>query len=338
MRECILIRVIATLPLVVALWCGSPPELRDPFFDESAKEAFRETLKQSTLGRHDAAESFARNWSGAKTPEGRILVAVAGLSRFADLHDPAALERARSALSDALERLDGRTAPRERFLLSLVYSQDSYLASLEGRNLTSAYSGRKAANLCQALQSEGFDTPDLKGIVGGYMFWKAQSLGPLRFAMGGDTRDMGLEWTRSAAASLSPFQEAYRTSLMWIYFERKEYAQGLAMARTGLAFCPGNRLYRQAEGDMLFRLGRFQEALEVYRSSWREYVGLETIPANRLAAAGNLARIHIQLGHADSAKAWLDTLDADRYKTAKKWLPPSLIRELVPVRKDLGRD
>lgn len=330
--------VIASLQLVAALWFGSVPELRDPLFDESAKTAFRETLRLSTLGRHDAAESYARTWSGAKTPEGRILVAVAGLSRFADLHDPAALERARTALADALQRLDGRATPRERFLLSLVHSQDSYLASLEGRNLTSAFSGRKAANLCQSLQSEGFDTPDLKGIVGGYLFWKAQSLGALRFALGGDTRNKGLEWTRSAAASLSPFQEAYRTSLMWIHFERKEFAQGLSLARTGLIFCPGNRLYRQAEGDMLFRLKRYQEALETYRASWAEYAGVESIPANRLAAAGNLARIHLALGRSDSAKAWLDTLDAYRYLGARKWIPPSLVRELVPVRKELGRD
>jgi tetratricopeptide (TPR) repeat protein len=222
--------------------------------------------------------------------------------------------------------------------LSLAYSQDSYLASLEGRNLTSALSARKAANLCQALMAEGFDTPDLKGIVGGYLFWKAQSLGPLRFALGGDTRAQGLDWTRSAAASQSPFQEAYRTSLMWIYFERKAFDQGLSLARTGLVFCPGNRLYRQAEGDMLFRLNRLQEALETYRSSWVDYAGLETIPANRLAAAGNLARIHLAMRHTDSAKAWLDTLDALRYSKVRKWLPPSLVRELVPVRKELGRD
>jgi hypothetical protein len=125
---------------------------------------------------------------------------------------------------------------------------------------------------------------------------------------------------------------------MWIYFERKDFAQGLVLARTGQVFCPGNRLYRQAEGDMLFRMARYQEALEVYRSSWREYAGLETIPANRLAAAGNLVRIHLALGHSDSANAWLDTLDAYRYANARKWLPPSLIRELVPVRKELGRN
>lgn len=333
-----MIHVLAALLLAVALRGASASALSDPLFDENAKEAFRETLKLSTLGRHEAAERFARSWPGARAPEGRILVAVAGLSRFADLHDPAALERARSALSDAKGRLDGRESPRERFLLALVHSQEAFLASQEGRNLSSALEGRKAANLCQELIAEGFDTPDLKGIVGGYLFWKAQSLGALRFALGGDTRAQGMEWTRAAAASLSPFQEAYRTSLMWIHFERKEFAQGLALARTGLAFCPGNRLYRQAEGDMLFRLGRTQEALETYRTSWTEYAGLETIPANRLAAAGNLARIHLALHHPDSAKAWLDTLDAYRYAKVRKWLPPSLVRELVPVRKELGRD
>jgi hypothetical protein len=330
--------VIAALHLAALVWGSLVPASGDRLFDAAAKEAFRETMALSTLGRHDAAETAARTWPGTASPAGRILVAVAGLSRFADLHDPAALDRARAALSDATDRLEGRSSPRERFLLSLAYSQQSYLASLEGRQLGSALAGRKAANLCLALRSEGFDTPDLKGILGGYFFWKAQSLGALRFALGGDTRTKGLEWSIEAAASPGPFQEAYRTSLLWIRFERKEFDQGLALARAGLAACPGNRLYRQAEGDMLFRLNRFHEALEVYRVSWNEYTGLETIPANRLAAAGNLARIHLALQRPDSANAWLDTLDAPRYANVRAWLPPSLVRELAPVRRRLARD
>lgn len=330
-------RVITALLSATALWAGSLSALPDPLFDVLSKEAFRETLTRSSLGRHEEAEQFARSWSGAKTPEGRILVAVAGLSRFADLHDPAALERARGALSDALGKLEGSTSARDRFLLALVHSQEAFLAGLEGRNLSSALSGRKAANLCEKLLAEGFENPDLKGILGGYLFWKAQSLGPLRLALGGDTRAKGTEWTLAAATSSSPFQEAYRTSLMWIHFERGEFAQGLALARTGMAFSPGNRLYRQAEGDMLFRLHRFSESLAVYRTSWNEYAGLETIPANRLAAAGNLVRIHLALGRRDSARAWLDTLDAPRYTKARKWLPPSLVRELAPVRDQLGK-
>jgi hypothetical protein len=39
----------------------------------------------------------------------------------------------------------------------------------------------------------------------------------------------------------------------------------------------------------------------------------------------------------DSARAWLDTLDAPRYKKVRKWLPASLVRDLVPVRRELSR-
>jgi len=324
--------VIAALALIIALSART-----DSLLDESARKTFSDAMRASLTGHHDIAETSARTWERAKLPEGRILQAVVGMSRFSDPHETAALERARKALDESLNRLDGGKSVHDRYLLAIALSQDSYLASLEGRNLTAALSGRKAANLCQALMAEGWDSPDIKGILGGYLFWKSQSLGMFRSAFGGDTRDKGIEWTRQAAASDGPFQEAYRTSLMWIRFERKEFAQGLALARAGLAAVPGNRAYRQAEGDMLFRLGRFPEALETYRASWTEYVGLEQIPANRLSAAGNLARIHEALGRPDSARAWLDTLDAPRYLAVRKWLPPSLVRELEPVRKRLGR-
>ncbi len=327
-----MLSVIAALLLAALLSSQSEPLMGEP-----AKRAFADAMRLSSQGRHDEAERLARTWNGNQTPEGRVLQGVTALSRFADLHDPASLERARAALDLAVEKLEGGASARERFTLAMALSQQSFLASTEGRDLSAAMTGRKAALLCQGLMDQGFDSPDLRGILGGYFFWKAQSLGALRFAFGGDTRAKGLEWTRQAAASESPFREAYRISLMWIRFERKEFALGLALAREGLATYPGNRLYRQAEGDMLFRLGRHQEALDTYRTSWTEYAGVETIPANRLAAAGNLARIHHTMGRDDSASAWLDTLDAPRNARVGKWLPASLVRELSPVRKRLGR-
>lgn len=324
--------VIIALALRLALSASPDSLMSGPIAD-----AYSEAMRMSGLGRHDEAENIARSWSGAKHPEGRILQAVVALSRFSDLHEPASLERAKQALAESERLLSGKGSAHDRFFLAVQLSQQSYLATLEGRSLSAALSGRKAANLCQELVDQGYDSPDLRGILGGYLFWKAQSLGALRFAMGGDTRDRGVEWTRVAAASDGPFKEVYRTSLMWIRFERKEFAQGLALAKAGSSALPGNRIYRQAEGDMFFRLGRLQEALDTYRSSWSEYAGVEQIPANRLAAAGNLARIHFSLGHADSTRAWLDTLDAPRYVAVRKWLPPSLVRELEPVRKRLGR-
>lgn len=332
-----MIRVIAAFLLLLAFPAGpsnAPPA--HALLDGPTSKAYQEAMTASTLGRHQEAESLARTWSRARTPEGLVLQAVVSLSRFADLHDLPALERSRTSLDRARALLEGAASPHERFLLALTYSQDAFLAGLEGRNLSSALAGRKAANLCQDLLSEGFDSPDLRGIVGGYLFWKAQALGPMRFAMGGDTRDKGLLWTQSAAAVPGPFQEAYRTSLMWIHFERGEFDKGLALARAGLTACPGNRLYKQAEGDMLYRSGLFPPALESYRLSWTQYAGLEAIPANRMAAAGNLAKIHLSMGRADSARAWLDTLDAPRYLKTRRWLPPSLVHDLIPVRKRLA--
>lgn len=287
------------------------------------------------MGRHGAADTLARSQTWARTPEGLVLRATLALGEFEDLHPPERLARAELLLKQADAALAGDASRKGRWLAMLEHSQRSYLHALRGEEIQATMAGRRAAGLARGLVDDGLDDPDALGVLGGYQFWKAQTLGALRSVLGGDTRVSGLALTEKAAGSRSPLREVWRTSLLWIHFERKEFPLALEVARQGLADCPGNRIYRQAEGDVLFRMGRIDEALDRYRQSWKEYTGLETLPVNRQSAAGNLARIHFAAGRRDSAKAWLDTLDAPRYESARRWLPPSLVRELLPVRSAL---
>lgn len=323
---------VLTIRLALQLLAHGPT---DTLWIPSVLPAFQEASRQALSGRYRQADSVASTLERTMRREGSLLRATVDLSAFSDLHEPARLESARLRLANLEKDLAERTSARERFLAVLVLSQSSYLATLESRTLAAALSGRKAASLAQELVDEGYQNPELQGILGGYLFWKAQSLGPLASAFGGDTRVKGLEWTTKAASSASPYREIFRTSLLWMHFERKEFVTALAVAQEARAILPENRLLRQAEGDVMFRLDRLGEALELYRTSFLEYRGLEPLPANRIAAAGNLARIHEALGHADSARAWIDTVDASRYTKVRRWLPPSLVRELEPVRKRL---
>jgi hypothetical protein len=321
--------------LHLAGWLLLFAQTGDTLLGTRSIRVFEDASRLSLSGRHAEALRLATAWDRRSAPEGLLLAAGVDLAAFSDLHDPTRLESARASL-ERLAKIDRGRDPRSRLILALARSQQSYLASLEGRGISSALSGRSAASLAQELLDRGVDSPELKGVVGGYLFWKSQSLGSLGRALGGDDRAKGLAWTAQAAVSESPFQDAFRTSLLWIRFERGEYPEALRVARSALAEWPRNRLYRQAEGDVLFRMGRFQEALDVYRGSFREYAGLEILPVNRLAAAGNLARIHAAMGRMDSACAWLDTFDSPRYRSARRWLAPSLLEELGPVRRKLS--
>ncbi len=296
-----------------------------------------QATRLSSLGRHGAADTLARSQSWSRTPEGLVLRATIALGEYADIHEPERLARAQVLLSQADRALESDISPKGRWLAMLALSQESFLLSMKGSELQATLKGRKAAGVARALHQGGSTDPEVLGVLGSYLFWKAQVLGPLRTAFGGDTRSMGLSLTERAVAANSPLREVWRTSLLWIRFERKEYPLALKVAQDALAACPGNRLYRQAEGDILFRLGRLDDALERYRVSWHEYAGIETIPVNRQSAAGNLARIHFAAGRNDSARSWLDTLDAPRYAQARGLLPSSLVRELKPVRAALGR-
>jgi len=301
------------------------------------RAVWERATRLSATGAHGAADTLARSQPWSRQPEGLVLRATISLGSFADLHDPERLARADVLLRQAETALDDDESVRGRYLAMLALSQSSYLASLQGSDFAASLKGRSAAGIARDLVAAKADDPDVFGVAGGYLFWKAQALGPLRSAFGGDTRETGLAYTSRGAYSTSPLREIWRTSLLWMRFERKEFPLALKVVRDGLAQCPGNRLYRQAEGDVLFRMGRLDEALDRYRTSWIEYGGLEAIPVNRQSAAGNLARIHFAAGRADSARAWLDTLDASRYAAARKWLPPSLVRELKPVREALRK-
>ncbi|MCB9497237.1 MAG: hypothetical protein H6686_10180 [Fibrobacteria bacterium] len=301
------------------------------------EEVWGRATRLASLGRHGAADTLARSQTWSRAPEGLVLRATIALGEFADLHHPERVARARVLLDQAQADLETDTTRRGRWLMMLARSQESYLLSLQGKEFLATLEGRKSASIAKELLEEDPSDPDVQGVLGGYYFWKAQVLGPLRTVMGGDTRAEGLRLTREAISAGSPLREVWRTSLLWIRFERREYGAALKLVRQALDDCPGNRIYRQAEGDILFRLGKYDSALETYRASWNEYAGLEEIPVNRQAAAGNLARIHFAAGRQDSATAWLDTLDAPRYRNTVPWLPPSLVRELAPVRKALGR-
>ncbi|QQS05551.1 MAG: hypothetical protein IPK50_01345 [Fibrobacterota bacterium] len=331
-RDLCILPGVVIIRLALQLLASGPS---DTLWPASALPAFQAASRLSLSGHYAQADSVATALERTLRREGSLLHATVDLTAFSDLHESARLESARARLSSLDKELSDPKSARERFFAVLVLSQQSYLATLESSSLSAALSGRKAATLAQDLVDEGYQNSELQGILGGYWFWKAQTLGALAGAFGGDTRDKGLDWTTRAASSHSPYREVFRTSLLWMRFERKEYAAALGVVQAARATLPENRLLRQAEGDILFRQNRFAEALETYRTSFLEYRGLEPLPANRLAAAGNLARIHEAMGHADSARSWIDTVDAPRYAKVRKWLPPSLVRELEPVRKRL---
>jgi tetratricopeptide (TPR) repeat protein len=304
----------------------------EPLWHPSTASVFSQATSLCAKGSYDEAEAATLKLTGR---ERDLLQGVVALARFEDLHDPARLTQASQRIESAIAKLSEKTA-RERFLLALALTQKAVVAGKLGSNLSAAWSGRKAAQLCQALKDEGHASPDLDGILGGYFFWKAQSLGAARALLGGDTRAQGILMTQSAAASSSPFQEAYRTSLVWMRFEQSRYTEALQICQAALDLNPNNRIWRQARGDMLFRLGRNQEALEAYRASWNEYAGLEVLPVNRQSAAGNLGRIHLALGNSDSARKWIKVFDDPRQTPVRRWLPSSLVKEVAPVRKALS--
>ena len=304
----------------------------DALWPRGTEEVFRASARQCEAAQYAQAAQTAQQ---LPADERDLLLTVVALSRFEDLHDPALIRESRARIEALLERMPDESASQQ-FLKALALVQASVIYGKTGDNLKAALRGRKAAQLCQSLLDQGQRSPDLDGILGGYLFWKAQSLGMARSLFGGDTRARGIRLTESAASSDSPFRDAYRTSLVWIRFEQGKYGEALSICQKALGEMPNHHLWLQAKGDMLFRLGRLDEALATYRQSHSDLIGVEVLPVNLLSAAGNLGRIHYAAGRMDSARKWIQAFDAPAGKSARPWLPASLVREIQPLRKKLG--
>ena len=235
------------------------------------------------------------------------------LSRYDDLGDTLDLFRAQAFL-DTVQ-------VRAQFWECLRLFQLGFVRSELHANMSAALATRKAAKGFQE-----FDLLEARAFYAIYGYYMEGATAWVPFST--DKRAQMLSTLDSASLGTSVYWPVFSTSLAWMRFDRKEYAQGLAIAERSLARAPGHAVFTQLRGDMLYRLGKYAEAAKVYEQSAETYAVRAPNSVRWWSAAGNLVRIYHALGDKARMAAWQARFREPRFQAVKPWMPASLMQAL----------
>ncbi|NLB63422.1 MAG: hypothetical protein GX801_04865 [Fibrobacter sp.] len=124
------------------------------------------------------------------------------------------------------------------------------------------------------------------------------------------------------------FGSVIGSATVWMYFGRKEYDKALNLVDALLKKSPQNPAFLQMRADMLFRLEEYDAAAEIYEKSATYYERKAPKSLRWWCAAGNLARIYQENDKKELSQRWIDHFSSPEFQKIKKWMPPSLMKDL----------
>lgn len=113
------------------------------------------------------------------------------------------------------------------------------------------------------------------------------------------------------------FSPIFGNSLIWYLYEEKKYDEALGIAETLLRRYPEHPVFLQTKADMLFKLGKVQEAVAIYKQSEEFYAKKAPNSIRYWCAIVNLAKM---TGNA----FWKEKLKSKEYRLIKHWMPGSI--------------
>jgi hypothetical protein len=324
----------------------SPAPRFRPLYEPAYDSLLRTALDRLGDADYAAADSLLRRIPDV--PARAYFRGLALAERCHDLGDTAALSEAESEWARLLRTDAGADGPGMGGADSGIYRglaelQMSYVSSLRGARLTAARQGRRAAGLLAAHRG----IAEAEAALALYDYYKAELLkGIAWLPFVHADRDEPLHRIEAAVSASGYLQETLRASLLWIYYDRGRYADGLPAIRRELARHPGNRIWRAMLADFHFRgaadgTGSLDSALSLHLALAAEYRALDSVrasppnlPLGYLCSVGNLAKIYAARGNREAERGQLEIWDSSRYAGIRHWLPSSLVREVDALRKE----
>lgn len=269
------------------------------------------------------------------------------LSRFNDLGDTAALWRAEGSWQKLIQGQDSLLQLKHHskkldeinngIFLGLSELQLSYIDNLKGEKLRSTRMGMKAishlklfpgiAEAIAAIALYNYYKADLLKGVNWVPFVHVDTLGPI-------------SQLETAIHHSRYLKNVFETSLLWLYYDQKKYAEGLIRINHFLDLYPQNRLYRQMKADFLFREGDSKNAKEIHESLYAEYARLKSasatvnfIPIGYLSSLGNLIKINHAENQTKLMSEQLLIWNSPEAQKNMSWLPKSLKKEVEMLNK-----
>ena len=110
------------------------------------------------------------------------------------------------------------------------------------------------------------------------------------------------------------FSFVFGNSMIWILYEEKKYSEAMDVANTLLKRYPDHPTLLQTKAEMLFYLGKTEDAIAMFKESERLYAKRSPSSIRYWCAVAHLAKI---TGDA----MWKEKLKSKEYKAIKRWMP-----------------
>jgi len=236
-------------------------------------------------------QAFAEISSMPKEDSTRcVLKGIAYVSRFDDLGDTLDLDSALFVLKNC--KTNG-------FWESLRLFEISFVNSVLGNTLNSILEARNAALAFEKLGD--LDSKAFYAIYAHYNPFVESRLEDLK---------KGFENSRL-------FSPLLGNTLAWVYHDKKKYTEALEVTSALLKRYPNHPIVLQVRADMLFKLGRVQEAVSIYKNSEALYSKRAPNSIRYWCAVANLAKM-------TGEDFWKEKLKSVEYKRIQHWMPETI--------------
>ncbi|GHV16640.1 hypothetical protein AGMMS49938_16830 [Fibrobacterales bacterium] len=231
-----------------------------------------------------------------------VLKGIAYSTRFDDLGDTLDLDSAYIALVKCKS---------SGFWESLRKYQIGFLHSLFGNTIKSISETRSAAQEF-SLRSD-FESQAFFAI---YNYYAETLTNWLPFVE--SKSETYLANIKNGFEKSSRFSPLFGTTLAWMLYDKKQYAEALEISEALLKHYPNQPVFLQLKADMLYKLERKEEAIAIYEQSEKDYKMRAPNSTRYWCAVANLA---IMTGD----KKWKEKLQSQEFKNIKHLMPPSLL-------------
>jgi tetratricopeptide (TPR) repeat protein len=216
-----------------------------------------------------------------------VLKGIVFVSRFDDLGDTLDLDSALSVLTKC--KAGDFWEPLRRYEISLVNS-------ILGKTFKSILEARNAALIFEKLGDL-----DSKAFYAIYAYYS-----PFTESKPEDLKK-GFENSRL-------FSPVFGNSLIWMLYDGKKYAEALEIVNSILEKYPEHPVFTQTKADMLFKMGRVEEAVSIYKQSEALYAKRSPNSIRYWCTVVNLAKM-------TKDDFWGGKLQSREYQAIKRWMP-----------------
>jgi len=250
-----------------------------------------ESIVLENIYRTNYSRAFSEISSMAKDDSSKcVLKGIAYVSRFDDLGDTLDLDSALLVLKNC--KTGGFWEPLRLYQISLVNS-------ILGNTLKSILEARNAALIFEKLGDM-----DSKAFYAVYSYYNPFT-------------ESKLEDLKNGFENSPLFSPIFGNTYMWILYDKKKYAEALEIANTLLKRYPRHPIILQNRADMLFKLGKVQEAVSIYKESETLYAKRAPNSIRYWCAVANLAKM-------TGDDFWKEKLNSVEYKRIMHWMPEGI--------------